>query len=878
MTSVQTNTLSLRGLQNARRSESVLGLAIQRLSSGLRINSARDDAAGAAISNRMGSMIRGQATATRNANDGISMMATAEGALSSINDRLQRIRTLTVQGMSGSLNQGNRDAIQAEINLNLKEIDHITQQTQFNGRHLLDGSIGALNLQVGAFDGQTLNTDFGKPGYGVDALGLKDYTISGIAGDIHDISELPGRAINVMLAAPDTVVSYSLNGSSMSADTKLMRNGVGSYFVQTTEAGQTVHYLAGYQSNSTTATHTSQVEVTAQANASFKESNNVSGVVLGIGTTQYLDESGIPILSGGPTLVKADNPTDGNLYYLRMNQGGETFYYRATVTSTKARDGNNASDEVVVQIDGSSPRFSTQDYAAATGLSAALPAVAGRWQDAGGAQLDVANLQTIFDGDASLNSGHTFIDAHQTGLFQANDGLYYVGVEYLIEDTTTFVQSQEARYYAADIDISNPAGAAQVTIKANTATGLSFNPTNLTSLSATPTILPSDPGLVLSSADTGLSTLLAGGQTLVQGDSDHHYYLTDGVTYTAVDLATAVTQSNGTVALAISVNTQTAQPRLRAAFDTATSQNGQGIPGLAPAAPGSFDAGGKTFVKYDTDGIPGNDQYFLRELSGGNVKFYRATVQTQMASDGTLSLLGVTEDAVATYNISDVQKVTGDSLVSLSTPAPGNNVVVTYVDHTGKTYHDVLSVDQNGDYILDLPDYAGSGISRTSTLVQVDNLADHLISQDGDLLIKTLNGSGNVVIYYALGYSANLSVTDADDRDGNANYHTEIMISELGDEIRLRTPRYPLAALDQAMAIVDEKRSELGAIQNRLESVVNHLTTSNLQLSAAQSRIQDADYAVEVGSMTRAQILQQAAVTVLAQANQIPRTVLSLLQ
>src|SRR5690606_32010962 len=151
--------------------------------------------------------------------------------------------------------------------------------------------------------------------------------------------------------------------------------------------------------------------------------------------------------------------------------------------------------------------------------------------------------------------------------------------------------------------------------------------------------------------------------------------------------------------------------------------------GYAPAAPGSFDAAGMTFVKFDANGTSGDDQYYLRELSGNQGKFYRATVQTQMAADGTMSLVGVAMDAVGPYDISDVQQVSGDSLVSFGTPTPDNNVVVTYVDHTGKTHHDVLTVDQDGNYILDLPDYAGSGASRTSTLVQVDNLADHLISQ-----------------------------------------------------------------------------------------------------------------------------------------------------
>ncbi|MCD6437915.1 MAG: flagellin FliC, partial [Halomonas sp.] len=107
--------------------------------------------------------------------------------------------------------------------------------------------------------------------------------------------------------------------------------------------------------------------------------------------------------------------------------------------------------------------------------------------------------------------------------------------------------------------------------------------------------------------------------------------------------------------------------------------------------------------------------------------------------------------------------------------------------------------------------------------------------------------------------------------------HTRLQIRENGDDFRLRVPRNPLAALDKAIGMVDSKRSYLGATENRLASVIegNQLTATNL--TAAQSRIMDADYAVEVANMTRAQILQQAGTSVLAQANQVPQNVLSLL-
>ena len=119
--------------------------------------------------------------------------------------------------------------------------------------------------------------------------------------------------------------------------------------------------------------------------------------------------------------------------------------------------------------------------------------------------------------------------------------------------------------------------------------------------------------------------------------------------------------------------------------------------------------------------------------------------------------------------------------------------------------------------------------------------------------------------------------TDGDGFNDNGTPHTRLRIQEVGEDFRIQIPRNPLAALDKAIGMVDAKRSYLGATENRLASVIegNQLTATNL--AAAQSRIMDADYAVEVANMTRAQILQQAGTSVLAHANQIPQNVLALL-
>ena len=153
---INTNIASLTAQRNLGMSQTSLNTSIQRLSSGLRINSAKDDAAGLAISERFTSQIRGLNQAVRNANDGISLAQTAEGALKASGDILQRVRELAVQSANASNSAGDRQALQAEVGQLVSELDRISQTTEFNGQKLIDGTFGTQQFQVGANANQTI--------------------------------------------------------------------------------------------------------------------------------------------------------------------------------------------------------------------------------------------------------------------------------------------------------------------------------------------------------------------------------------------------------------------------------------------------------------------------------------------------------------------------------------------------------------------------------------------------------------------------------------------------------------------------------------------------------------------------------------------------
>ncbi|WP_313758958.1 FliC/FljB family flagellin [Atlantibacter hermannii] len=173
---INTNSLSLLTQNNLNKSQSSLSSAIERLSSGLRINSAKDDAAGQAIANRFTANIKGLSQASRNANDGISIAQTTEGALSEINNNLQRVRELSVQATNGTNSPSDLDSIQNEITQRLGEINRVSGQTQFNGVKVL-ASDSSMKIQVGANDGETITIDLKE--ITAETLGLTGFNVNG---------------------------------------------------------------------------------------------------------------------------------------------------------------------------------------------------------------------------------------------------------------------------------------------------------------------------------------------------------------------------------------------------------------------------------------------------------------------------------------------------------------------------------------------------------------------------------------------------------------------------------------------------------------------------------------------------------------------------
>jgi flagellin len=325
---INTNIASLNAQRNLNGSQGALENALQRLSSGLRINSARDDAAGLAISQRMTSQIRGLDQARRNANDGVSLAQTAEGALSGSGDMLQRIRELAIQSANATNSVSDRAALQAEAGQLASELDRVATTTQFNGLNLLDGTAGPSVFQVGANANQTITAsgvNFRTSNYGNNRIGGVVAATSNAVGDL-----TTGSTANAVVSAGAAVsrvvgTTFTVNGA---AGSSLITYAAGA-------SAQTVAGLVNAKTGTTgvSATARTEVDLTALAlSSSFSlavTSDNSVATTVSFSTGAALNADG---LAAG---IKAFNDVSSNTgVTAKLNTAG------TGITLTNA-NGNN---------------------------------------------------------------------------------------------------------------------------------------------------------------------------------------------------------------------------------------------------------------------------------------------------------------------------------------------------------------------------------------------------------------------------------------------------------------------------------------------------------------------------------------------------------
>ncbi len=319
---INTNTMSLNSQRNLNTSQEALKVSLQRLSSGLRINSAKDDAAGLAISERFTSQIRGLNQAVRNANDGISLAQTAEGALSETGNILQRIRELSVQSANATNSASDRQALQAEVGQLVQELDRVATNTEFNGQKLLDGTFGTAAFQVGANANQTIQTttnNFRTAQFG-------NHRVEGMAASAGPTNRYAtGEILTVAGSLGTRQIQIEVGSSSKTVAEKVAaltnETGVGAY--ARTEMGVSFSASGSYtldiqsdnkqaQSISFTLAGTEGNDGLSAAVTAFNDVSCKTGVTAGVSD----DGRGIKLVNNtGNNIMLSDtvNPNSGNI-------------------------------------------------------------------------------------------------------------------------------------------------------------------------------------------------------------------------------------------------------------------------------------------------------------------------------------------------------------------------------------------------------------------------------------------------------------------------------------------------------------------------------------------------------------------------------------
>lgn len=325
MATIYTNVMSLNSQRNLAANSASLGTTIQRLSSGLRINSAKDDAAGLAISERFTTQIRGMDQAARNANDGISLSQTAEGAMAEISNNLQRIRELSVQSANATNSASDRAALQGEVSQLTAEINRVATQTEFNGLKLMDGSFTTQSFQVGANSGQTIDissiTDTRSASLGAHTL-TADGTVTGnvVTGANNGVAASAANfTITTAQGGTTSPITYAANAGAdaIAAAIKSAGSGIGvsaSATNNTTLSGVSVAGTVSFTLNgqSVSANVADQNDLSSLVSA-------INGVAGGSGVTATFSSPGN---KGSITL----STTDGRNISLQnyANSGGAT--------------------------------------------------------------------------------------------------------------------------------------------------------------------------------------------------------------------------------------------------------------------------------------------------------------------------------------------------------------------------------------------------------------------------------------------------------------------------------------------------------------------------------------------------------------------------
>lgn len=817
MSVINTNVKALAAQASMSNVNKSMETAMERLSTGIRINSAKDDAAGLAIALRMTADIRGTAVAIRNANDGISLSQTAEGGLGQINDILQRMRELAVQSSNGTSSADNRAASQLEITQLKQEIDTIAGRTNFNGIKLLDGNASKMNIQTGVNAGDMMTmsiaasrtTDLGIGGRAsltatgqtgaqgalAKQMNAGDLLINGVqVGASNALDDTVSAAVPEVVTL--TFAALTTAGKTIGFDgASITMAALGAANDTSTAAKAASEFLAAY--NAADRSYTAEAEGTTKIRFTSKTTSNITDTA---------------IATGGTAATAGEIPA-----LARLQGGGDkassAIAKVAAINAVSAQSGVSASVGKTI-VSGTS-----QVAASLTGAVIINGVKTGDFSTTSDAGVSRAN--TV----AAIN-----LITNQTGVRAVDTGDIAKGVQLIADDGRNVTTSYKGLTAA-----STGLGAA----------GVATGSLQLTSVSGAPIVLSSSSSGNISNAGVSAGSYAANVSTVTT------------VSRTIATTAAPTASTSGVLAAGTMRINGIAIDASVTASDTASDVSATSSSKSASAIAISAAINAKTGLtgvtaKAEPNVIIGST--FTAGVDAKTLRINGVTVEVTAAQSATRA--GI---------VTEINKVSGQTGVTASdngrgltlVAADGRNISLGAI--TGAT----ATASAN---MLGLE--TGTVNVHASAMTFAEAYTSYgSVTLTSELAFNLEGGSDGNESFASLGFKTGTV--------GGANNGIKIANLDVGSQVGAQLA---ITALDAAMKTVSMSQAQLGAYQNRLDSAIANLTEGSTNMNASRSRVLDTDYAKESTNLAKAQIISQAATAMLAQANQSAQSVLALLK
>lgn len=856
---VNTNISSLNAQGNLLKAQSSLQSSMQRLSSGMRINSAADDAAGNAVSTRMTSQINAMAQAKLNATDAISLTQTADGGMNSIVKSLQSMRTLAVQASNSTYSASDRASMNAQVKQLKSEIDRIAGGTNFNGINLLDGSFNQQSFQVGAYNGandsiqiesiSSLKTaDIGGVGTSnvamvngakpTAALSVGDLTINGVAVGASKAGAMAGQSASSAFSVA-RAINAANTGVTATADVNTVEGTSGPTSTGAIAAG-------------TFSVNGVKVGAITDGLTASGQGANIAAAINKVST-----QSGVTATSDATTGKLTLTASDGRDVAITLNNADGIIHDGATATTDRndflaktglnsanvgTQDQNVATSVASGFLGGSAHTFTngtTASYSMSIDSKAFISV-------ATGASLSAADLDTQW---AAFNSSPTLGNNQYTLTGTFADGTAQItkkdGTALVITDTST----------AAAVTPGFSDGFVGKTT-ANTTS-------NSTSVTKTFTSAAADGvgqtfKLSIDGHDMMSTTSTSTNDTVSAADLDTAWTTfkdTDvGKSYTATGTFAGgdfkLTKKDGSN-IAVSLNSTYGSFGTGAAGSFAAGSNflgttnSKGTGATSTVVSGAFTSATSS----------ASDQTFDLQLDGNSV-----FSKTSTATNSTTTVTAAELDQAW----SDFSKTNAGASYSLSGSFQTDDAVITKKDGTAINLK-IVSNFGTGTSSFATSGFTGvtSGTQKSATQFNHGSISLDTTAEAG------ISVGGTHTAYAGL----QTGVTKADP----ATSTTITTIAEV-DVSNRAGAQAAISAIDGAISTVNENQGYIGAMNNRFSSALDDLQTSSVNLSSARMGIRDVDFASETAAMTKSQVLSQASMAILGQANQAPNQVMSLLR